>query len=159
MKRVLTVMGVGAVLLGVVLAGQAKPSFAGKWTMVPDASAPAGGPGGMFVSEMTAAQDDKTLTVTSVSQMGEIKTAYNLDGSEGKSPLEFNGTTIDRVTKAAWDGSKLVLTTTSSFNGQAFETRQVWSLGADGNLVVESTRPDFQGGGSPITTKVMYKKS
>lgn len=159
MKRSITTFSSFAMLLGALaLASQAKPNFAGKWTMVPDANAPAAG--GMFAaSAMTAVQDDKTLTVTVTGQMGEVKTTYNLDGTEGKSPLEFNGTTIDRVTKAAWEGSKLVLTTTSNFNGQSFETKQVWSLGADGGLVVESTRPDFQGGGAPITTKLTYKKS
>jgi hypothetical protein len=33
------------------------------------------------------------------------------------------------------------------------------SLDASGNLVVVSTRPDFQGGGAPVTTKAMYKKT
>jgi hypothetical protein len=32
-------------------------------------------------------------------------------------------------------------------------------LRAAGTLTVESTRPDFQGGGAPITTKVSDKKS
>ena len=42
--------------------------------------------------------------------------------------------------------------------GQSFETKSVWSLSADGTLLVEVTRPDFQGGGAPITTKAAYKK-
>ena len=42
--------------------------------------------------------------------------------------------------------------------GQAVETSLVLSLDPSGNLVVESTRPDFQGGGAPITTKMTYKK-
>jgi hypothetical protein len=33
------------------------------------------------------------------------------------------------------------------------------SIDAAGNLLVESTRPDFQGGGGPITTKMTYKKN
>ena len=57
------------------------------------------------------------------------------------------------------DGSKLVLTTIANFQGQSFETKQVWTLGADGTLTVEATRPDFQGGGAPVTTKAVYKKS
>jgi len=62
------------------------------------------------------------------------------------------------VTKSAWDGNKLVLTTVSDFQGQSFENKQIWTLGADGTLTVDSTRPDFQGGGAPITTKLVYKK-
>ena len=147
---------IGAVLLGVTLSGQAKPSFAGKWALVQDANAAAGG---MMVSaQMTVAQDEKTITVTTTGQMGEIKTVYNLDGTEAKSPLEFNGMSIDRVTKASWDGAKLVLVATSDFQGTKFETKQIWALGADGTLTMDSTRPDFQGGGAPVTTKLTYKK-
>jgi hypothetical protein len=39
------------------------------------------------------------------------------------------------------------------------ETSMVMSLDAGGNLNIESTRPDFQGGGAPITTKATYKKN
>ena len=65
--------------------------------------------------------------------------------------------TIDRVTKSAWDGNKLVLTTVD-FQGQSFETKQVWTLNADGTLTVDATWPDFQGGGGPVTSKSVYKK-
>ena len=158
MKRAIATLVTLALMAGAAgLASQAKPSFSGTWTLVPDANTQAGA-GMMVASAITAAQDDKILTVTATSQMGEFKTTYNLDGTEGNSPIEFNGTSMDRVTKAIWDGSKLVLTTTANFNGQAFETKQVWSLEADGRLVVESTRPDFQGGGAPVTTKATYKK-
>jgi hypothetical protein len=32
-------------------------------------------------------------------------------------------------------------------------------LRPEGNLLVEVTHPDFQGGGGPVTSKVTYKKS
>lgn len=157
MKRVLAAAGVCVVVFASLLSAQAKPNFAGKWTLVPDANSQGGGM--MTAAEMTVAQDDKTVTVTTTGQMGEIKTLYSLDGKETKSPIEFNGNSIDRTTKTAWDGNKLVLTTVANFNGQGFETKQVWSLNADGSLAVDSTRPDFQGGGAPVTTKLTYKKS
>jgi hypothetical protein len=83
---------------------------------------------------------------------------FNLDGTPGKSPIEIQGMSIDRVTKSAWDGNKLVLTTVSDFQGQSFETKQVWTLNADGTLSVDATRPDFQGGGAPVSSKAVYKK-
>ena len=58
----------------------------------------------------------------------------------------------------AWDGTKLVLTSTSDMNGQTAEFKSVWSLTPDGTLATETTFPDFQGGGAPITTKANYKK-
>ena len=39
------------------------------------------------------------------------------------------------------------------------EFKSAWSLTADGALATETTFPDFQGGGPPITLKATYKKS
>lgn len=140
------------VLLVTSAAAQEKPSFAGSWKLAGDPADPFTAP------QITVAQDAKTLTVTASTQMGEIKTPYSLDGTETRAPMDFNGTTFDRVTKAAWNGSKLMLTVKSEFNGQSFETKATWSLNADGTLLVETTRPDFQGGGAPVTSKATYKK-
>jgi hypothetical protein len=157
MKRSLPLISACVLLFGLMVSAQTKPDFAGTWKLAADAAA---GDDMFTASELAAVQDAATLTVTSTtSQMGPLKTIYKLDGSDGQSPLDFNGTTVARTTKAAWDGTKLVLTTTSDFNGQSIEFKQVWSLGADGSLLVESTRPDFQGGGAAVTTKATYKKS
>ena len=112
--------------------------------------------GGGLGQEFTAVQDDKTLTVTTNNpQLGELKTVYNLDGSETKNPINFGGQTVDRVSKVKWDGAKLVITTTINFNGNPAETTQSWTLDATGNLVVESSS-NFNG--TPTTTKATYKK-
>ena len=154
MKRLVSLFVVAVAVSSAFLAAQDKPTFAGTWKLSPDAAPD------MFTSpQLTISEEGKALTVTSATQMGDFKTTYNLDGTEAKSPLEFNGNTIDRVTKTAWDGGKLVLTVTSNFNGQSFETKSVWSLAADGALLVELTRPDFQGGGGPVVTKATYKKN
>jgi hypothetical protein len=156
MKRLLLTLVVCA-LVGAGAAAQTSPTlpnFAGTWTLQGDAG------GGPFTpASMVVVQDAKTLSVTASGQMGDFKTVYNLDGTDAKSPLEFNGNAIDRTTRAKWEGGKLVMTVSSDFGGQAFETKSVWSLGADGVLTVESTVPDFQGGGAPVTTTVTYKKS
>lgn len=153
MKRVLALVAL-ALCVTAGLAAQTKPSFAGSWKLTSDAG------GDAFVAPAIAvAQDDKTITVTVNGQMGEFKTPYNLDGSDGKAPLDFGGNTIDRTSKLVWDGDKLVLTTTSDFGGQAVQFKEVWSLATDGTLTIESTRPDFQGGGAPTTVKATYKKS
>ena len=161
MKRILSACVVLTLVAGAAAAfAQAKPSFAGKWTLVPDPNAPAptgrgGGRGGGLGQAFSAEQNDKTLTVVTTTQAGETKAVYNLDGSESKNPVTFNGNTIDRVSKAKWDGAKLVITTTTNFNGNANESTQTWSLDATGNLIVEATS-NF--GGNPTTTKMTYKK-
>jgi len=133
---------------------QDKPSFAGTWKLADPAQ-----PEMFTPSQLVITQDATELTLTATGQMGEFKTVYKLDGSVGRSPLDFNGQTIDRATKATWTGSKLGLSTTSEMNGQTIEFKSALSLNADGALVVESTFPDFQGGGAPITSKATYKKS
>jgi hypothetical protein len=120
MKRVLSLAWILTLVIACAsVSAQSKTSFAGKWTMVPDPNAAAAGGGrgrgmgGGLGQEFTATQDDKTLTVTTNNpQLGELKTVYNLDGSESKNPLNFGGQTVDRVSKVKWDGAKLVITTT-----------------------------------------------
>jgi hypothetical protein len=155
-----------AIGLAAGVAAQATPSFAGKWTLVPDPNAPQvggrGGRGGGMLgglgTEAVIAHDAKTLTITRTTQAGATKSVYNLDGSDSKNTMTFGENSIDLVSKAKWADGKLAITTTANFNGNAFETTMTLSLDG-GSLIVESTRPDFQGGGAPITTKLTYKKS
>ena len=59
-----------------------------------------------------------------------------LDGSVGETAPATEIDVGRRELKIAGDESipfsKLVLTTVADFGGQTFETKQVWSLGADG---------------------------
>jgi hypothetical protein len=153
MRPALSVFAAFAVVTaGIGVSAQAKPDFSGKWTLVPDPNASAargrGGPGlaGDLGLEFKVAQDEKTLTVTTVNpRTGEVKSVYNLDGSETKNPLTSNrGTTIVRVSKAKWNKSKLVLTTRTNYQGSAAETKQIWALDASGNLIVESTTSSYR---------------
>ena len=155
MKRILLALCACLILIAPApLAGQDKPSFAGTWKLADPAT-----PEMFTPTAMTVFQDATTLTVTTTSQMGEFKTSYKLDGSEAPSPLDFNGMTIDRMTKLVWEANRLLLITTSKMEGQTMEFKSAWSLGADGALATETTVPDFQGGGAPITTKATYKKN
>ena len=153
MKRVLVPLFVLTVVMVAALAAQSKPSFTGTWKLTSDPSA-----GPFIASQLVASDDGKVLTVMSTSEFGEVKTLYNLDGSPAQSPLEFDGMKIERTTKAAWDGIRLVLTTTSDFGGMPLEIKQVLSLAPDGALSVQTTFPDFQGGGAATTSTATYKK-
>jgi hypothetical protein len=159
MKRAITLAAVAMLMLAAVPSAQAPPDFAGKWTLVPDPTAAGGRGAGGLGQTATIVQDVATLTITRSSQMGESTSTYKLDGSESKNTLNFNGNAIEQVSKAKWDGGKLLVNTTMNFDGNPVELSMVMSLDAAGNLNVESTRPDFQGGGAPITTKATYKKN
>jgi hypothetical protein len=158
MKRAMSLAAAVLIVIAAAVSAQTPPNFAGKWTLVPDPAAPA--TGGMPPSPtLTIVQDAKTLTVTRTTQMGEFTTVYNLDGSESKNTLNFNGNSIDQVSKTKWDGEKLIVNTTMSFENTPVEFSMVISQDAAGTLGLETTRPDFQGGGGPITTKSTYKKN
>ena len=156
MKRIVSIVSilVAVVAFSLTPGAQDKPSFAGTWKLTDPAQ-----PDMFTPSQLVVAQDATVLTLTATGQLGEFTTKYNMDGSMGRSPLDFNGQTIDRATKATWSGGKLTLATTSEMNGQTIEFKSVLSLSADGALMIESTFPDFQGGGGPITQKAVYKKS
>jgi len=158
MRRVLTLAVAALVVLaaGPARAQTSKPNFAGAWTLVPDPNAQ---DMGMTAGAMTIAQDDKTITVTrSLDQIGDMKSVYKLDGSDSPNTLSFNGNDMTMVSKAKWDGNKLIVKTSFDMGGQAGETTMTLSLDTSGNLIVDMTRPDFQGGGGDVTTKSTYKK-
>jgi hypothetical protein len=156
MKWMLAMIVAALALVATSAAAQdnnAKPDFTGTWKLVGEAA-------DQFTpSQMVVAKDATLLTVTITGQMGEFKTTYKLDGTAGSSPLDFQGNTVDRTTKMTWNGDKLTLTANSDMGGQAFEVKSVVSAGPDGTMIVETTFPDFQGGGGPTTTKASYKKS
>ena len=152
MKRVLSTVLASAALVTATAAAQDKPDFVGTWKLVGNA------PDTFTPSQIVVAKNATVMTVTITGQMGEFKTDYKLDGTAGSSPLDFQGNMIDRTTKATWNDNKLTLSATSDMNGQAFEVKSVVSAGPDGAMIVETTFPDFQGGGGPITSKATYKK-
>jgi len=154
MTRMLAIALAALALVATSAAAQdAKPDFTGTWKLTSEA------PDQFTPSQIVVAKDATLLTVTTTGQMGEFKTTYKLDGTAGSSPLDFQGNMIDRTTKMTWEGNKLTLTSSSDMGGQAFEVKSVVSPGPDGTLVLETTFPDFQGGGAPITTKATYKKA
>jgi len=82
---------------------------------------------------------------------------YNLDGSDSKNMVMGRGGQTEQVSKAAWDGSKLVITTTYPMGETTGTRTQNFSLDASGQLVVSTTSPG-RGGGEPTTTVQTYKK-
>jgi len=160
MRRNALIVGALSLVLAAPLARAQQPNFAGTWTLVPDPNAPTGGRGGGgggLGQGGTIAQDAKTLTITRTTQNGEIKVVYNLDGSESKNMMQGRGGQVEQVSKAAWDGSKLVITTNFMMGENAVTSTASYSLDASGQLVVSTTAPG-RGGGEPTTTVRTYKK-
>lgn len=160
------------------LSAQPTPDFTGRWVVVPD-TAPAagqrgGGPaegsmGSGWGPDITVTQDAKALTIQFTpfirSDMQPPFTfVYLLDGSESRNTINMGRGPQEQVSRAAWDGGKLVITTTYSFKVTpdaetvTGETKQVLSLESPASLVVETTRGAVLGG-PPSTTRTVYKKS
>ena len=158
-RNALVVGALSLVFAASIAQAQDKPSFSGSWTLVVDpnaAPAPGRGGGGGLGQAATVAQDAKTLTVTRTTQNGEVKLVYNLDGSESKNMVQGRGGQTEQVSKAAWDGNKLVISTNLMMGETAVTRTQTFALDATGQLTVTVSGPGR--GGEVMTTTQTYKK-
>jgi hypothetical protein len=148
------------------LLAQAKPSFAGKWTLQPDPNAAAGGGGGRgrgmgggWGQEFTATQDGTTLKIERAGRGGGAPTveSYTLGGA-GKNTMTMGARgggeaqTVEIPYTTSWVGNNLKIVTTQNTT----EITRTLSLGADGTLTIETSRPGQDG--TPVVTKATYKK-
>jgi hypothetical protein len=171
MKRVSALLSAAAVVtMTVGVLAQAKPNFAGKWTMDAPAAAPGGGApgggapggggrggrgGGGWGMEPTITQDATTLTVEYMGggqAPAPVKLTYKLDGTESKNTVAGRGGQQEQVSKATWDGTSLKIVTTTGFGEQ---TRTLSMDGAKLKIVTSQNGPD----GTPITTTTTYSKA
>ncbi len=170
-----------ALLIGHSIAAQAPPDFAGRWTLAPSGraagaatgstpptlSAP-GDMGSGWGSDLTIVQDASVLTVTyTYFHPREVQPPftfkYSLGGEATTNTVNMGRGPQPQVSKAAWQGTSLVITTTHRFvnpqNGESVtsETRQVLSLESPTTLAIETTRSGVLGGRSS-TTRTLYQK-
>jgi hypothetical protein len=166
-----------AVLLAGSLAAQPPTDFSGRWSLVPDPPAAATGGAGTVTGAMgsgwgadiTLTQDATTLAIE-YAQFGRydmqppLKFVYTLNGSDSRNTINMGRGPQEQVSRTAWDGSRLVITTRYSFTPArdakptTSEITQILSLAAPGSLVVETTRSGAMGG-PPSTTKTTYRRN
>jgi hypothetical protein len=179
MRLVEIVMRVTAtVVLAASLAAQDRPDFSGRWVLAPDPPPPATQRGGRTPSgslgtgwggDITVRQDATTLTIeyaqfTRYDMQPPTKFVYLLNGSESRNTINMGRGPQEQLSTTAWDGNKLVITTTHRFkaspDGETMtsETRHVLSLESAASLVVETTRSAVMGG-QPSTTRTVYRKN
>ena len=127
-----------------IQAGQ-KPSFSGTWIIQP--------PNKAAGVEQIVKQDDKTLSITSV---GRTRT-YQLNGVEHRVATATRVGEIVMVSKAAWEGRTITITTATSYpNDMKTTEKETWSIDNQGQLVIDfvETAP----GEAPRKVKVTHKK-
>jgi hypothetical protein len=109
-------------------AGQPRPNFSGTWIFVTPAKS-AG-------QEQVIKHDDKTLSMV----MGSRSVVHQLDGVERREARPMRGGDVVMLTRAAWDGRTVVVTITTSYpNNMKTQAKEVWSLDAEGRLVINFT--------------------
>ena len=92
-----------------------------------------------------------------------LKFVYALDGSETKNTVMMGRGMQTQTSKAAWDGSALVITTLHPFTDPStgkpstVSVQQKLTLESPASLVVETTRAGVLGG-PPSTARATYRK-
>lgn len=149
---------------------QAKADFSGTWTLDEAKSDPAparggggggggrggGRMGGAPATALTIKQTPAELTMDRTTAQGNQTVVFKLDGSESKNTIG----PAPAVSKATWDGDKVVIATTQTMQGRGggevtIESKEIYSV--SGNvLTIETTRT------TPFGTqnrKLVYTKS
>jgi TonB family protein len=130
------------------IAAQTRPNVSGTWVFDRTKSLQPGPDGRIVLApmlgdEFEAHQDSKTLTLTIRTGAQTVNAVYALDGSESRnvSPGARGEPDITVLSRASWDGNRLVILTTSRSmeKGQevTVETKRVIWLEDDSNLVIE----------------------
>jgi len=143
------------VLIGIAFAtateAQQKPDFTGTWVIV----TPADAAGQEQVVRHTAA----TLSTGHASEGDGHNASYKLDGSESRNELTSHGEAIITLSKALWDGNKVVITSATTYpDGRKMDSKQTWSMDAEGRLVIEHSQ-SMTGQPARSMTLVHTKKS
>jgi hypothetical protein len=125
-----------------------KPSFSGTWII----QEPAKGAG----QEQVIKQDDKSIAIT----FGKRTRTHELNGVEKKEMMAMRGGEIVMVSKAAWEGNTIVITTTTNYPNQMTTLdREVWSIDAQGRLVIDLTGTAVnQPNSAPSVQKIVLTK-
>jgi hypothetical protein len=152
--RTAIALAMTAAALAGLTAAQAKPNLAGAWTPVPDAGTDPRATG------ITIHQTQAELVIENASGR---KSTYKLDGSLSSNTIPERGGNPPTVavSTAGWDGNKLVIQTKITRGApptlRTIQYRQVYSLDADGRLILDESATVGDGGPTD-TRKVVFKK-
>ena len=154
MRTTVFALAIAATALAGLAAAQSKPNFAGAWTPVPDAGTD---------PRATAITIHQTTAELVIEGASGRKSTYKLDGSPSTNTIPERGgdpPTV-AVSNAAWDGNKIVIQTQITRgvapNLRTIHYRQVYSLDADGRLILEESAT-LGDGGPTDTRKVVFKR-
>jgi len=132
---------------------QGRPDFSGKWTETRAAA-------GQVAAVMTVSQDANAITVDTPSPRGNLRWIIKLDGSESKNAtIQCNPPRqVEQVSTAAWEGNKLVISTSARSNAEGpYTLKQLWSL-EGGTLTIATTQVSQTTGSTLRASKQTYSQ-
>jgi hypothetical protein len=129
-RLLIVAIGAGPRRHGIAIQAGQKPSFSGTWIIQP--------PNKAAGVEQIVKQDDKTLSITSI---GRTRT-YQLNGVEHREATATRVGEIVMVSKAAWEGRTITITTATSYPNDMKTTEiEIWSIDNQGQLVIDFGKP------------------
>jgi hypothetical protein len=166
MKRMLSTVVVLAVVISwmpQIASAQAKPNFAGTWTMNMEKSDLGQIPKPKSQTEkITQTADGITIAIAADrNEMGKQSYTFSakFDGSETPFPADaFPPDSPFRIvsSKAEWQGSSLVITQKTSFQDATGTVKTVYTLSEDGKVLTSATHITF--GDMGVDAKTVYDK-
>lgn len=140
----------GAVLERLSITAQSRPNFSGTWVFDRTKSTQPGPDGRVVVApmlgdEFDAQQDAKTLALRIKTGALTVDAVYALHGSETRnlSPGAGGQPDIPVLSRASWDGDRLIILSTSKSSERGaevtVETKRVIWLDDESNLIIERT--------------------
>ena len=166
------------IVIGAIsVTAQTKPDFSGRWTSETEPKAPAASGGGLERASDMGSGWGTNLTLTQAADrliveyiffargdmQPPLKFVYSLNGIETKNSVMMGRGIQVQISNTAWEGDKLVITTTHSFDNPAdgqpmkSEVKQMLTLPSPTSLIIETTRSGVLGG-RPATTRTVYRK-
>lgn len=140
---------IGVLCLATGALTEQRPNFSGRWVIV----SPPQGAG----QEQVITHDDKTLSTAHASEGTGRSMIHQLDGIERRNAIAMRGQEIVMLSKAAWDGNTVVITTATSYpNGMKTQAKETWSIDTEGRLIVDFT--ETAEGQPPRSFKVIHTK-
>jgi hypothetical protein len=147
-----------------IASAQAKPNFAGTWTMNMEKSDLGAMPKPKSqVETITQTADAITIAIAADrNEMGKqnYKFSAKFDGSETPFPADaFPADSPFKIlsAKAEWQGSSLVITQKTSFQDVAGTVKTIYTLSEDGKMLTSAMHIAF--GDAEFDAKTVYDKS
>src|SRR5690349_20931254 len=123
--RFVTLIAVALVASLSVASAQQKTDFSGTWLQL----SPTEGAGGQQIIKQT----DTRLTMFHDSEGSGHSMVFHLDGTEAKSTITSHGAEVVTVSKAAWAGGRLTITSKTTYSPErVMDQTMVWSVDEKG---------------------------